>query len=126
MAGAGTGMYAMVRARRIAEAFTPEGLADRLGALALGARLLTEDVRAASEARESALRHELGLQVEGAGAPRALPATLETAVGPAPRRTPDLALAAALAPGGTTAGATAGPAAGAPAGAAPGVDARAC
>ena len=106
VAGAGTGMYAMVRARRIAEAFTPEGLADRLGALALGARLLTEDVRAASEARESALRHELGLQVEGAAAPRALPGAAETAVTPAPRRAPDLALAAA--------------------GAAPGVDARAC
>ena len=115
MAGAGTGVYAMVRARRIAEAFTPEGLTDRLGALALGARLLTEDVREASAVRETALRQELGLQLDGASEPRALPGlgdregdrerAPETS-----RRTPDLALAAAV---------TA-------AGSAPGVDARAC
>ena len=30
VAGAGVGVYAMVKARRAAEAFTPEGLRDRL------------------------------------------------------------------------------------------------
>ena len=70
-AGAGTGVYAMVRARRLAEAFTPEGLADRLGALALGARMLAEDVREASAVREAQLREELGLQLESSG-PREL------------------------------------------------------
>ena len=111
VAGAGTGMYAMVRARRIAEAFTPEGLTDRLGALALGARLLTEDVREASAVRETALRQELGLQLDGASEPRALPGLGDRERAPeTSRRTPDLALAAAV---------TA-------AGSAPGVDARAC
>ncbi|QWC85262.1 hypothetical protein KLP28_00220 [Nocardioidaceae bacterium] len=64
VAGAGTGVYAMVRARRLAEAVTPEGLADRVGALALGARLLADDVRAATATREAEIRAELGLALE--------------------------------------------------------------
>ena len=44
MAGAGAGVYAMVRARRVAEAFTAEGLSDRWHALTLGARMLRDEV----------------------------------------------------------------------------------
>ena len=36
VAGAGAGVYAMVKARRAAEALTPEGLADRLAGLSVG------------------------------------------------------------------------------------------
>ena len=39
VAGAGAGVYAMVKARRTAEVLTPEGLADRLAGLSVGARL---------------------------------------------------------------------------------------
>ena len=36
VAGAGAGIYAMVRGRRAAEALTVDGLSDRLGALSMG------------------------------------------------------------------------------------------
>ena len=36
----------MTRARRVAEALTPEGLADRLAGLSVGARLFGDEVRA--------------------------------------------------------------------------------
>lgn len=60
-AGAGTGVWAMVRARRAAEALTADGLRDRLHALDLGARLLREEVSAAAADKEDELRHRLGL-----------------------------------------------------------------
>ena len=41
-AGAGAGVYAMVRGRRAAEALTVDGLRDRWSGLALGARLVRE------------------------------------------------------------------------------------
>lgn len=66
VAGAGVGVYAMVRARRAAEALTPEGLADRWAGLSLGARLFAEEVRAGTDERETELRERLGLV---AGAP---------------------------------------------------------
>ena len=37
-AGAAAGVYATVKARRVAEAFTPDGIRDRLNAVGLGAR----------------------------------------------------------------------------------------
>ena len=43
-AGAGAGIYAMVRGRRAAEVLTYDGLHDRLGALALGARMFRDEV----------------------------------------------------------------------------------
>lgn len=64
LAGAGAGVYAMTKARRAAEAFTPEGLRDRLAALSLGAHLLGEDVRAGMAARETELRTRLGLGLD--------------------------------------------------------------
>lgn len=53
-AGAGAGIYAMVRGRRAAEVLTYDGLHDRLGALALGARMFRDEVaqgRAEAEAQ---------------------------------------------------------------------------
>jgi hypothetical protein len=61
MAGAGAGMYAVVRARRAAEAFTPEGLGDRWHALTVGARMLRDEVAQGQAEAETELRERLGL-----------------------------------------------------------------
>jgi len=60
-AGAATGVYALTKARRTAEAFTPEGLRDRLAGVSLGARLFREEVRTEVEERENELRTRLKL-----------------------------------------------------------------
>ncbi len=65
VAGAGAGIYATVKARRAAEAFTPDGLADRLAGLALGAHLFGEEVRAGMTEKEIELRDRLGLALHG-------------------------------------------------------------
>ncbi len=65
VAGAGAGVYAMARARRAAEAFTPDGLADRLAGLSLGAHLFGEEVRAGMAEKENDLRERLGLTLHG-------------------------------------------------------------
>jgi len=59
VAGAGAGVYAMTKARRAAEAFTPDGLADRLAGLSLGAHLLAEEVRSGAAAKENDVRRRL-------------------------------------------------------------------
>jgi hypothetical protein len=56
VAGAGVGVYAMVRGRRAAEAFTADGLHDRWQALGLGARLFREEVAAGKAEAEVRLR----------------------------------------------------------------------
>ena len=55
-AGAGAGIYAAIRGRRAAEAFTADGLRDRWQALGLGARLLREEVAAGKAEAEPRLR----------------------------------------------------------------------
>lgn len=65
LAGAGAGVYAVVRARRAAEAFTPDGLADRLAALSVGARLFGDEVRAGMAEKETDLRERLRLTPHG-------------------------------------------------------------
>ena len=60
-AGAGAGIYAMTRARRLAEAFTVEGLRDRWEAVGLGARMLRDDVAQAQAEKETELRERYGL-----------------------------------------------------------------
>ena len=64
-AGAGAGVYVMVRGRRVAEAFTPEGLRDRLSGLGVGAHLFAEEMRTGMTERETELRERLGLGVHG-------------------------------------------------------------
>jgi hypothetical protein len=65
VAGAGAGVYAMVKARRAAETFTPEGVRDRLAGLSLGAHLFGEEVRAGMTEKETELRERLGWTADG-------------------------------------------------------------
>jgi hypothetical protein len=65
MAGAGAGVYAMVRARRVAEAFTADGLSDRWHALSLGARMLRDEVVQGQAEAETELRERFGLVPHG-------------------------------------------------------------
>jgi hypothetical protein len=65
VAGAGAGVYVMVRARRAAEAFTPDGLRDRVAGLGVGAHLFADEVRAGMSERETELRQRLGLALDG-------------------------------------------------------------
>ncbi|MDH2416433.1 DUF6167 family protein [Nocardioides sp. CER19] len=60
LAGAGIGVYAMVRGRRAAEAFTGEGLHDRWQALELGARLFRDEVATGKAEAEARLRERFG------------------------------------------------------------------
>ena len=70
MAGAGAGMYAVVRARRVAEAFTRDGLSDRWHAVSLGARMLRDEVAQGQAEAETELRERFGLVPHGARATR--------------------------------------------------------
>lgn len=76
-AGAGATLYASRKARRVREAFTADGLRDRAGALALGARLARDEIAQGRVEKESELRERLGL------APLA---TTPQLAGPAPGR----------------------------------------
>ena len=60
LAGAGAGVYVMVKARRAAEALTPDGMRDRLSGLAVGAQLFAEEVRIGMDERETELRERFG------------------------------------------------------------------
>ncbi len=65
VAGAGAGVYAVLKSRRAAEVFTPEGLHDRLAGVGLGAHLFAEEVRAGMTEKEAELRDRLGWTLEG-------------------------------------------------------------
>jgi hypothetical protein len=65
IAGAGAGVYAMTRARRLKEAFTADGLRDRWEAIGLGARMLRDDVAHAQAEKETELRERFGLAPHG-------------------------------------------------------------
>jgi Family of unknown function (DUF6167) len=65
-AGAGAGVYVMVRARRLADAFTPDGLRDRASAAVLGLRAFREEVAQGQAEKEAELRQRLHL-VPGKG-----------------------------------------------------------
>lgn len=65
VAGAGAGVYAMIRGRRAAEALTVDGVKDQLGALELGARMFRDEVAQGQAAKESQLRERLGLVPHG-------------------------------------------------------------
>jgi hypothetical protein len=69
MAGAGAGVYAMVRARRVAEALTADGLSDRWHALSLGARMLRDEVAQGQAEAETELRERFGLVPHGLVSP---------------------------------------------------------
>ena len=65
VAGAGAGIYAMVRGRRAAEAFTADGVRDRMNGLAVGARMFRDEVAAGRVEKETELRERLGLVPHG-------------------------------------------------------------
>ena len=64
-AGVAAGVYGVVKVRRVAEAFTPEGLRDRLAGLGVGAHLFADEVRTGMGERETELRQRLGLGLHG-------------------------------------------------------------
>jgi hypothetical protein len=78
VAGAGAGVYALTRARRVAEVLTPEGLSDRLAGLSVGARLFGDEVRAGMAEKENQVRHNVGLALHGK------PQAAELSAGPGP------------------------------------------
>ena len=65
VAGAGAGVYAMIRGRRAAEALTADGLRDRVNGLAVGARMFRDEVAAGRAEKETELRRQLGLVPHG-------------------------------------------------------------
>jgi len=65
VAGAGAGVYAMVRGRRAAEALTIDGLRDRLSGLEVGARMFRDEVAQGRVEKETELRQRYGLVPDG-------------------------------------------------------------
>jgi hypothetical protein len=64
-AGAGAGVYATVRARRMAEILTVDGLRDRWEGLRAGAEVFAGEAAAGRAERESELRERYGLVPHG-------------------------------------------------------------
>lgn len=65
VAGAGAGIYAMIRGRRAAEVLTANGLRDRLAGLEVGARMFRDEVAQARIDKETELRDRYGLPPHG-------------------------------------------------------------
>ena len=65
LAGAGAGVYAVTRVRRVAEALTVDGLRDRANGALVGLRVFREEVAAGQAGKEPELRERLGLQPPG-------------------------------------------------------------
>jgi hypothetical protein len=88
VAGTTAGVYGTFKAKRMADRFTPTGMADQIAAWQVGLQAFSEEVRAGMDARETELVEHLGLppdalsrapRVEGAGGRRALPALRQPA-----------------------------------------------
>jgi len=71
-AGAASGVYAMVKVRRVVEVFTPDGIGARVAAVKAGARQFADNVSEGAHQRESDLLAELRASATG-------PKQLETA-----------------------------------------------
>lgn len=74
-AGAAAGVYGMVRARRVAEALTVDGLRDRVGAAVVGARMFRDELAQGIVEAETGLRERYQV---AAAAPRRGLAAAET------------------------------------------------
>ncbi|WP_372733456.1 DUF6167 family protein [Nocardioides sp.] len=61
VAGAGVGVYAMVRGRRAAEALTIDGVTDRLKGAEVGWQMFRHEVAAGMAEKETQLRERLAL-----------------------------------------------------------------
>lgn len=88
VAGAATGVYGLVRARRAARNFTPDGIAARAAAVGAGFRVLTSELSAGMVEREGQLRDQLALASGGAlePVPPIMDRVIEQAVRPRHRR----------------------------------------
>jgi hypothetical protein len=64
-AGAGAGIYAVIRGRRAAEALTVDGLQDRLNGLALGLRMFRDEVAQGHAEKQSELRERIAAAPTG-------------------------------------------------------------
>lgn len=64
VAGAGAGVYVVIRARRAAETFTPDGMRDRLAGLSVGAQLFVDEVRVGMAESETDVRARLGISLD--------------------------------------------------------------
>ena len=65
VAGAGVGVYAAARARRLADSLTADGMRDRLRGWQAGARIFSDEVNEGRAERETELRDRLGLRPHG-------------------------------------------------------------
>ncbi len=59
VAGAASGVYALVKVKRTAENFTPDGVGARVAAAKVGARMFADEVAAGMQEREADLLAEL-------------------------------------------------------------------
>ncbi len=74
VAGTGAGVYAAVRAKRVAEALSVDGLRDRVNAAVVGARIFRDEVAQGRAEAETGLRERMGVALHGAEQRRALAA----------------------------------------------------
>ena len=65
VAGAGAGIWAMIRGRRAAEALTIDGMQDRLNGLAVGVRMFRDEVAQGKAEAETGLRERFALAPHG-------------------------------------------------------------
>ena len=76
-AGAAAGVYGMVKARRVAEAFTADGVRDRASAASVGARMFREEFQQGRTDADLDLRARIAVAEAGrrelaSGAPPAI------------------------------------------------------
>ena len=65
VAGAGAGIYIVIRGRRAAEVLTIDGLQDRLNGLAVGVRMFRDEVAEGKAEAETQLRERFALAPHG-------------------------------------------------------------
>ena len=65
VAGAGAGIYVVIRGRRAAEALTIDGMQDRLNGVAVGLRMFRDEVAEGRTEKETELRERFSLAAHG-------------------------------------------------------------
>ena len=65
VAGAGAGIYVVIRGRRAAEALTIDGMQDRLNGVAVGLRMFRDEVAEGRTEKETELRERFSLASHG-------------------------------------------------------------
>jgi hypothetical protein len=65
IAGAGAGIYAVIRGRRAAEALTIDGMQDRLNGAAVGLRMFRDEVAQGRAEKETELRERFSIAPHG-------------------------------------------------------------